>query len=88
MSPTAITYRIYETFFLLDCTQFNHFFKITKLNSKDLPAWRSLRYGHVRQCEMKKSEGHQSISVRMKKVLRKPNFPSLLAKMSKAAATL
>ena len=38
MSPTAITYRIYETFFLLDCTQFNHFFKITKLNSKDLPA--------------------------------------------------
>jgi hypothetical protein len=41
----------------------------------------------VRQ-EMKKSEGHQSISVRMKKVLRKPNFPSLLAKMSKAAATL
>jgi hypothetical protein len=32
MSPTAITYRIYETFFLFDCTQFSHFFKITKLN--------------------------------------------------------
>ncbi len=40
MSPTAITYRIYETFFLFDRTQFNHFnhfFKITKLNSKSLP---------------------------------------------------
>jgi hypothetical protein len=41
----------------------------------------------VRQ-EMKKSEDHQGISARMKKVLRKPNLPSLLAKMSKAAATL
>jgi hypothetical protein len=41
----------------------------------------------VRQ-EMKKSEGHQGISARMKKVLRKPNLPSLLAKMSKAAAIL
>lgn len=41
----------------------------------------------VRQ-EMKKSEDHQGISERMKKVLRKPNLPSLLAKMSKAAATL
>ena len=38
MSPTAITYRIYETFFLFDSTQFNQFFKITKLNSKDQPA--------------------------------------------------
>lgn len=41
----------------------------------------------VRQ-EMKKSEGHQGISTRMKKVLRKPNLPSLLVKMSKAAAML
>jgi len=41
----------------------------------------------VRQ-EMKKSEVNQGISARMKKVLRKPNFPSLLSKMSKAAATL
>ena len=41
----------------------------------------------VRQ-EMKKSEGHQGISARMKKVLRKPNLPSLLAKMPKVAATL
>jgi hypothetical protein len=40
----------------------------------------------VRQ-EMKKSEGLQAISARMKKVLRKPNLPSLLTKMSKAAAT-
>jgi hypothetical protein len=40
----------------------------------------------VRQ-EMKKNEAHQGISARMKKVLRKPNFPSLLAKMSKAVAT-
>jgi hypothetical protein len=39
----------------------------------------------VRQ-EMKKSEGHHSLSARMKKVLRKPNLPSLLTKMSKAAA--
>jgi hypothetical protein len=37
---------------------------------------------------MKKNEVHQGISARMKKVLRKPNLPSLLAKMSKAAATL
>jgi hypothetical protein len=41
----------------------------------------------VRQ-EMKKSEGHQGISERMKKVLRKPNLPFLLTKMSKAAVTL
>jgi len=41
----------------------------------------------VRQ-EMKKSEGHQGISARMKKVLRKPNLPSLLVKMPKAAVTL
>jgi hypothetical protein len=32
MSSTAITYRIYKTFFLFDCTQFNHFFKMIKLN--------------------------------------------------------
>ena len=37
--------------------------------------------------EMKKSDGLQGISTRMKKVLRKPNLPSLLTKMSKAAAT-
>jgi hypothetical protein len=41
----------------------------------------------VRQ-EMKKSEDHQGLSARMKKVLRKPNWPSLLARMSKAAATV
>jgi hypothetical protein len=41
----------------------------------------------VRQ-EMKKTEVHQGMSARMKKVLRKPNLPSLLAKMSKATATL
>ena len=40
----------------------------------------------VRQV-MKRSEDHQGISARMKKVLRKPNLPSLLAKMSKAAET-
>jgi len=40
----------------------------------------------VRQ-EMKKSEGLQGVSARMKKVLRKPNLPSLLTKISKAAAT-
>jgi len=40
----------------------------------------------VRQ-EMNKTEGHQSISARMKKVLRKHNLPSLLAKMSEAVAT-
>jgi hypothetical protein len=40
----------------------------------------------VRQ-EMKNSEVHQGISARMKKVLRKPKLPSLLAKMSKAATT-
>jgi hypothetical protein len=37
---------------------------------------------------MKKSEAHQGISARMKKVLRKPNLPSSLAKTAKAAATL
>jgi hypothetical protein len=41
----------------------------------------------VRQ-EMKKSEVHRGLSARMKKVLRKPNLPSLLAKTPKAAATL
>ena len=41
----------------------------------------------VRQ-EMKKNEVHQVISARMKKVLRKPNWPSFLAKTSKVAATL
>jgi hypothetical protein len=41
----------------------------------------------VRQ-EMKKSKVHQGISARMKKILRKPNLPSLLAKMSKATETL
>jgi phosphopantetheine adenylyltransferase len=41
----------------------------------------------VRQ-EMKKTEDHQGLSARMKKVLRKPNWPSLLARMSKAAATV
>jgi len=41
----------------------------------------------VRQ-EMKKSEGHQSLSARMKKVLRKPNLPTSLAKMSRAAVKL
>lgn len=35
MSPTAITYRIYETFFLFSCTQFNRFFKIAKLYSQE-----------------------------------------------------
>ena len=40
----------------------------------------------VRQ-EMFKSESPQGISARIKKVLRKPNLPSLLAEMSKAAAT-
>ena len=41
----------------------------------------------VRQ-EMKKREGQQAISERMKKILRKPNLPSMIAKMSKSAATL
>ena len=41
----------------------------------------------VRQ-EMHRSKSHQAISTRMKKVLRKPNLPSLLAKMSKTAATV
>jgi hypothetical protein len=41
----------------------------------------------VRQ-EMKRSEDHQGISARMKKILRKPNLPSLLTKRSNAAATL
>ena len=40
----------------------------------------------VRQ-EMHRSKSHQAISTRMKKVLRKPNLPSLLSKMSKTAAT-
>ena len=41
----------------------------------------------VRQ-EMHRSKSHQAISTRMKKVLRKPNLPSLLSKMSKTAATV
>ena len=41
----------------------------------------------VRQ-EMYKSESHQGISARMKKVLRKPNLPSLLARIPKAVATV
>lgn len=41
----------------------------------------------VRQ-EMHRNKSHQAISTRMKKVLRKPNLPSLLAKMSKTAATV
>jgi mRNA-degrading endonuclease YafQ of YafQ-DinJ toxin-antitoxin module len=41
----------------------------------------------VRQ-EMKKSVVHRGLSARMRKVLRKPNLPSLLAKTSKAVATL
>jgi hypothetical protein len=41
----------------------------------------------VRQ-EMKKAEGHQGISTRMKKVLRKPNLPFTLAEMSKVGATV
>ena len=55
MSPTVITYRLQETFFLFSGIQFDHFFKITKLNSKSLPGRRWLRYGHFRQCEMKKN---------------------------------
>jgi hypothetical protein len=38
--------------------------------------------------EMRKSEGHRALSARMKKVLRKPNFPFSLTKMSKAAMGL
>jgi hypothetical protein len=41
----------------------------------------------VRQ-EMKKSEDHQGLSARMKKVLRKSNWPFLLTRMPKAAATV
>lgn len=41
----------------------------------------------VRQ-EMKNSQGHRDISERMKKVLRKPNFPFSLIKMPKAAVGL
>jgi hypothetical protein len=41
----------------------------------------------VRQ-EMKRSEDHQGISARMKKILRKPNLPYLLNKRSNAVATL
>ena len=58
MSPIAITHRIYETFFSFHCTQFSHFFKITKLNSKSLPRWRLLRYGHFRQCGIQKIFPH------------------------------
>ena len=54
MSPTAITYRIYETFFLFDCTHFSHFFKIKELNYKSLPVGKKLRDGHLRDCGMKK----------------------------------
>jgi len=35
MSPTIITYRIYEIFFSFHCAQFNHFVKITKLNRSE-----------------------------------------------------
>ena len=38
--------------------------------------------------EMKKSGSHRVISAKMKKVLRKPNFPFSLTKMSKAAMGL
>ena len=41
----------------------------------------------VRQ-EMYKSESQQGISARMKKVLRKPNLPSLLSRIPKAVATV
>jgi hypothetical protein len=41
----------------------------------------------VRQ-EMKRSEDHQGISARMKKILRKPNLPYLLNKRSNAVTTL
>ena len=41
----------------------------------------------VRQ-EMYKSESNQGISARMKKVLRKPNLPSLLARIPKAVTTV
>jgi len=40
----------------------------------------------VRQ-QMKKREDHWGIPAKMKKVLRQPNFPSLIGKKSKAAAT-
>ena len=39
----------------------------------------------VRQ-EMKNGEGHRLISAKMKKVLRKPNMPFSLVKMSKVSA--
>ena len=58
MSSTAITYRIYETFFSFHWTQFNHFVKITKLNSQSRPGWRLLRYGHFRQCGIQKKFPH------------------------------
>lgn len=38
--------------------------------------------------EMKKNEGYQNIPLKVKKVLRKPMFSSLLAKMSKTPVTL
>jgi hypothetical protein len=41
----------------------------------------------VRQ-EMYKSESHQGISASMKKVLRKPNWPSLFVRIPKAAETV
>ena len=37
MSPTNLTFRIYETFFPFHWTQFNHFVKIAKLNSQSRP---------------------------------------------------
>jgi hypothetical protein len=41
----------------------------------------------VRQ-EMYRRKSHRGISARMKKVLRKPNLPTLLARIPKAAATV
>jgi hypothetical protein len=58
MSSTTITYRIYETFFSFHWTQFNHFVKITKLNSQSQPGWRLLRYGRFRQCGIQKKFPH------------------------------
>jgi len=40
MSSTAITYRIYKTFFYGTALNSIIFTKTAKLNSKSLPAWR------------------------------------------------
>ena len=58
MSSTTITPRIYGIFFSFRCTQFNHFPKITKLNSKIPPRWRLLSYEHFRQCGIQKKSQH------------------------------